>query len=95
MLRVGFPWRRDIGALSRNSAEYTIVVYATIYIGRFTTIKMDCGDCWQVTRCVNVSMVKRFVVCGVGSICRAVRVWKSPCVDVRECLAMDSFWLKE
>jgi hypothetical protein len=92
-----FPWRRDIGALSRNNAEYTIVPYATMYIGRFATVKMDYGHCWQVTllRCANVSMVTRFVVYGVGLICRAVRVWKSPRVDVRVCLATDSFWLED
>jgi hypothetical protein len=70
VLHIRFPWCRDIGALSRNNAEYTIVAYATMYIGRFTTINMDC---WRVTllRCANVSMVTRFVVYGVGLICRA------------------------
>jgi hypothetical protein len=76
LLHVRFPWRRDIGALSRNNAEYTTVAYATMYIRHFTTIKMDSGHCWRVTllRCANVSMVMRFVVDGVGLICRAVRV---------------------
>jgi hypothetical protein len=84
LLHVRFPWRRDISALSRNNAEYTIVAYATMYIGRFATIKMDCGHFWRVTllRCANVSMVTRFVVYGVGLICR-VRVWKSPRVEAR------------
>jgi hypothetical protein len=70
LLHVRFPWRRDIGALSRNNAEYTTVAYATMYIGRFATIKTDCGYCWRVTllRCANVSMVTRFVVYGVGLI---------------------------
>jgi hypothetical protein len=93
MLHVGFPWRRDIGALSRNNAEYTIVAYTTMYIGRFATIKMDCGHCWRVTllRCANVSMVTSFVVYGVGLICRAVRV-----LEIAACRrATDSFWLED
>jgi hypothetical protein len=42
-----------------------------------------------------MSMVTRFVVYGVGLICRAVRFWKSPHVDVCVCLATGSFWLEE
>jgi hypothetical protein len=97
LLRVRFPWRRDIGALSPNNVEYTIVAYATMYIGRFATIKMDCGHCWRVTllRSAKVSMVTRFVVYGVGLICRAVRVWKLPYADARVCLVTDFFWLEE
>jgi hypothetical protein len=83
LLHVGFPWRRDIGSLSRNNAEYAIVGYATMYIGRFATIKMDCGHCWRVTllRCANVSMVTSFVVYGVGLIVEQSVFWKSPRVD--------------
>jgi hypothetical protein len=39
-------WRHDIGALSRNNADYTIVAYATMYIGRFATFKNRCNLTW-------------------------------------------------
>jgi hypothetical protein len=38
-----FPWRHDVGALSRNNAEHTIVMYATIYIGILQRLRRIVG----------------------------------------------------
>jgi hypothetical protein len=46
LLLVRSAWRRDVGAVTEQCRLHHCCVCD---IGRFATIKMDCGHCWRVT----------------------------------------------
>jgi hypothetical protein len=92
LLHVRFPWRRDIGALSRNNAMVHCYVYLATQQFKRRAYPQHCYA--RDNSHGDVSMVTGLLSTDFYWFSQSV-YWKSQRVDVRVCLATDSFWLEE